>query len=53
MDRACLAFNLPGKGDFGGSMVYDAWLRGELPKIVDYCADDIRRGQLIHKVLQG
>lgn len=53
MDRACLAFGLPGKGDFNGSMVYDEWLCGGIQNIVDYCADDIKRGQLIHKLLQG
>lgn len=52
MDRACLAFGLDGKGNFDGSMVYDAWLNGELPKIVDYCAGDIKRAQMLHQILK-
>jgi len=30
-----------GKGDFSGKDVHDAYLRGEIDRIVDYCADDV------------
>ena len=30
-----------GKGDFCGKDVHDAYLRGEIDRIVDYCADDV------------
>lgn len=53
MDLACTAFDIPGKGDFDGSMVYDAWKAGETRKIALYCGDDVERTRLIHKRLIG
>lgn len=41
LDDACKLFGLPGKGDFNGSMVCDAWLRGENEKIGLYGKDDV------------
>jgi len=49
MDALCDIFGIPGKGDFDGSMVADAWANGEHQTISEYCADDVRRTREIHK----
>jgi len=43
MDNLCKALGIPGKGDFDGSQVADAWAAGEHQKIADYCAGDVHR----------
>ena len=53
MERACLAFDIKGKGDFSGSMVYDAWKKGRLTEICEYCCDDVWRTRAIYKALTG
>ena len=40
LDKTCILFGLPGKGDMDGSMVYDAWKAGKYQKIADYCKED-------------
>jgi hypothetical protein len=49
MDRLSRAMGLPGKGDFDGSMVADAWARGDHETIINYCADDVERTREIHR----
>lgn len=49
MDDLCDILGIPGKDGFDGSMVADAWLRGEHAKIAEYCADDVRKTREIHK----
>ena len=41
LDKTCVLFGLPGKGDMDGSMVYAAWKAGEYQKIADYCKEDV------------
>ena len=43
LDKACILFDLPGKGDFDGSMVYGAWKKGENQKIADYGKEDVQK----------
>ena len=49
MDRLCEALGIPGKGDFGGADVAEAWANGEHQKIADYCAQDVERTRAIHR----
>lgn len=53
LDRLCRALGIPGKGDFDGSMVWDAVQRGEIDKVVDYCDDDVRRLRAVHQRIRG
>lgn len=48
-DRLCAALGLPGKGDFDGSMVAQAWADGEHAKIESYCRDDVATVREIHR----
>lgn len=48
-DRLCQALGLPGKGDFDGSMVADAWVNGEYAKIATYCMADVEAVRAIHR----
>ena len=50
MDKLCRAFGIPGKGDFDGSIVADTWPVNP-QKVIDYCADDVRRTREIYKRL--
>lgn len=50
MDKLCRALGIPGKGDFDGSMVADTWPI-DPQKVLDYCADDVRRTREIYKRL--
>lgn len=50
MDKMCRAFGIPGKGDFDGSMVAETWLV-DPQKVIDYCADDVRRTREMYKRL--
>lgn len=49
LDRLCDILGIPGKDGFDGSMVAEAWKRGEHEKIADYCRDDVWRVREIHK----
>lgn len=51
MDKLCLALGIDGKGDFSGKDVYDAYLRGEIDRIAEYCKGDVERTREIHKRL--
>ena len=48
-DRLCEALGLPGKGDFDGSMVAEAWANGEHEKIASYCLQDVETVRAIHR----
>lgn len=48
-DRLCEALGLPGKGDFDGSMVAEAWANGEYAKIASYCLQDVETVRAIHR----
>lgn len=52
MDDMCVALGIKGKGDFGGAMVYDAYMRGEIERIAEYCAGDVRRTLEIYQRLE-
>lgn len=49
LDNLCKALGLPGKGDFDGSMVAEAWAAGEHDKIADYCKRDVETVRAIHR----
>lgn len=49
MDRLCKLMGVRGKDGFDGSMVADAWARGEHDTIAEYCRDDVYRTREIHK----
>lgn len=54
MNRLCGILGIVGKSGFDGSMVADAWARGEHLTIATYCDDDVRRTRSIHqKFLQA
>lgn len=48
-DRLCEALELPGKGDFDGSMVAAAWANGEHDRIAEYCRSDVETVRAIHR----
>ena len=51
LDDLAIALGLPGKQGFDGSMVCDAWLRGELDKIASYNLDDVYLTEKIYRRL--
>lgn len=53
MDNLCAALDIPGKGDFDGSQVAEAWANGEHEKIAEYCADDVTRTRDIWRKFQA
>lgn len=52
LDKLCKALGIPGKDDFDGSMVADAWAAGEFDRISEYCRQDVERVRLIHRKMQ-
>ncbi len=52
LDKLCKALGIPGKDDFDGSMVADAWAAGEVEKVASYCRADVERVRLIHRKMQ-
>ena len=48
-DRLCDALGPPGKGDFDGSMVAEAWANGEYAKISRYRLQDVETVRAIHR----
>jgi hypothetical protein len=52
LDSLCKALGIPGKDDFDGSMVADAWAAGEVEKVASYCRADVERVRLIHRKMQ-
>jgi hypothetical protein len=51
--RLAQALGLDGKGDFDGSMVAEAWARGDHETIMDYCARDVETVRNIHRRFQA
>ena len=49
MDNLCDILGIEGKDGFDGSMVAEAWAKGEHDKIAEYCRDDVYRTREIHK----
>jgi hypothetical protein len=49
LDKLCKALGIPGKDDFDGSMVADAWAAGEFDKVAAYCRSDIEKVRRIHR----
>lgn len=47
-DNLAKALGLAGKGDFDGSMVAEAWAKGEHDKIAAYCRDDVETVRAIY-----
>ena len=48
-DRLAKALGLAGKGDFDGSMVAEAWAKGEHARIATYCMSDIETVRAIYR----
>lgn len=53
MDNLCNILGIQGKKGFDGSMVAEAWARGDHDTIADYCRDDVWRTREIHKRFLG
>lgn len=49
MDNLCGILGIKGKEGFDGSMVAEAWAKGEHDTIAEYCRDDVWRTREIHK----
>lgn len=52
LDSLCKIFGLKQKGNFDGSMVWDAVKNGEYDKVFDYCNDDVERVQELYKLIK-
>jgi hypothetical protein len=52
LDRLGRALSLGGKGDFNGSMVWDAIKNGEIERVAEYCAEDVELTRDIYKRMQ-
>lgn len=49
MDNLCAILCIKGKDGFDGSMVAEAWAKGDHDTITAYCRDDVWRTREIHK----
>lgn len=49
MDNLCNILGIKGKEGFDGSMVAEAWAKGDHDTIAEYCRDDVWRTREIHK----
>jgi predicted PolB exonuclease-like 3'-5' exonuclease len=49
LDELCLAFGLPGKNGFDGSMVAEMVRNMRLDEVANYCADDVRRVRAVYQ----
>ena len=49
MADLCDILGIEGKGGFDGSMVAEAWARGDHDTIAEYCKDDVHRTREIHR----
>jgi len=52
-DNLAKALGLAGKGDFDGSMVAEAWAKGEHDKIAAYCRDDVETVRAIYRKFEA
>ena len=48
-DNLAKALGLASKGDFDGSMVAEAWAKGEHAKIAEYCRNDVETVRAIYR----
>lgn len=53
MDKLCKALGLKGKEGFDGSMVAEAWAKGEHDRIAEYCTDDVRKTREVWRKFQA
>ena len=49
LDRLCGILGVPGKDGFDGSMVAEAWAKGDHDTIATYCAADVDRVRRLHQ----
>jgi 3'-5' exonuclease len=49
MDRICRLLGIPGKDGMTGADVWPAVERGEIDKVAEYCADDVRRTREMYR----
>ena len=49
LDRLGRALGIGGKGEFNGSMVWDAVRNGEIKRVAEYCAEDVNLTRDIYK----
>lgn len=52
-DNLAKALGLAGKGDFDGSMVAEAWAKGEHDKIASYCRNDVETVRAIYRKFEA
>lgn len=52
-DNLAKALGLAGKGDFDGSMVAEAWAKGEHNKIAEYCRSDVETVRAIYRKFEA
>lgn len=52
-DNLAKALGLAGKGDFDGSMVADAWTKGEHERIAKYCRSDVETVRAIYRKFEA
>ncbi len=52
LENLCTALGIPGKDGFDGSMVADAWARGEYERIASYCRGDVQRVREVHRKMR-
>lgn len=54
LDNLCRALNVPSpKTDFDGSMVADAWAKGQHTLIADYCMSDVEAVRNVHRKFEA
>ncbi|MCP4208889.1 MAG: hypothetical protein GY767_17820 [Shimia sp.] len=53
LDALCDILGIPGKGDFTGAMVADAWANGYHEKIAEYCRADVERTRSVYRKFQN
>lgn len=49
LDRITRAIGLAGKGDFDGSMVWDAVRDGRIAEVAEYCKSDVKLTRALHQ----
>jgi len=51
MDNLCKFFNIEGKGDVDGSMVYPMYKEGKIEEIAEYCRRDVEKTRKLYNIL--
>jgi len=49
LNKLCMAFSLPGKGDIDGSMVWPMVQLGKLNEVAEYCKSDVFKTRAVFK----